>query len=505
MLRVASSVGERWPAAARLGGGVAVVLLVHGALGCASHADATRAARSALDAGQPEEALAQLNQKLEVSSAKDIPSPLKDDQVLFVLDRAMVLSQLGQHALASRDLEVADKQLMVLDFSHNAGHDLGKYLFSDDTGPYRAPAYEKLLVNTVNMMSYLSRGLLSGARVEARRLAVLGEYFKNSGAEAQAFIGPGSYLAGFVFEKSGRPDEAIHYYDDALRVGRFPSLVEPIQRLAAQSSYRTPRITAFLTPASGAPAESGAPSESGAPTSTPAPSGGGASPAESAAPSTPAPASVAPTTSPAALGPNSAEILVIVNYGRVPAKVAERVPIGLALTYASTAMSPADQAQANRLALQGLVTWVNYPSLEKTRPLWGPPKLSIDGYPCYLDGGLAVDEAARSAWEEVKGSVVASAITRTITRVIAGEVVRKSTNDGALGLLLSLGTQATLTAADTPDTRSWSTLPARITIGRAIVTPGTHVVRVTVRGETHDRTVSLAPGGWAVVVSSVLR
>ena len=41
------------------------------------------------------------------------------------------------------------------------------------------------------------------------------------------------------------------------------------------------------------------------------------------------------------------------------------IPIGLALTYASLYMSPAQNETANRLALQGLVTWVNYPELGK--------------------------------------------------------------------------------------------------------------------------------------------
>jgi len=38
--------------------------------------------------------------------------------------------------------------------------------------------------------------------------------------------------------------------------------------------------------------------------------------------------------------------------------LAKRIPIGLALTYASAFMSPANASQANHLAAQGLVTWV---------------------------------------------------------------------------------------------------------------------------------------------------
>jgi len=442
---------------------------------CGGHAATTREARTALDVGDPNEALRLLDERLEVDSPSEVPEDLDSSNVLYLLDRSMVLQELGKSKLSSHDLEVADKQLMVLDFSRGATDELGKYLFSDQSGPYRAPAYEKLLVNTMNMMNYLSRGDLEGARVEARRLSVLEQYFKNSGEAKDAFIGPGSYLAGFVFEKSGQPDEALRYYDEALQAGKFQSLSDPIRRLAAVSSYRTPRISALLADTAATDASSSA-----------------------------SPALPADGTSVAG-SPDFAEIVTIINYGRVPPKVAERIPIGLALTYASGALSPNDQARANRLAAQGLVTWVNYPRLGKPRGQWESPSAAIDGQWQPLDGALAVDREAKKAWDAVRGAVVASAITRTIARIVAGEVVRKSTNDGALGLLLSLGTQATLTALDTPDTRSWSMLPARIAIGRTRVRPGVHWVYTNVRGQRLKRKITLGPRQWIVIVDTVLR
>jgi hypothetical protein len=436
-----------------------LLLGAFGLVGCAGHAAQTEAARSALDARNPKAALAELNDKLDVDSAEKLPSPLKGDKVLYVLDRAMVTFQLRKYELASRDLEACDKELMVLDFSRGTADEIGKFLFSDDTGPYRAPAYEKLLVNTMNLQSYLARANLSGARVEARRMSVLNQYFKNAGEGSKAFVGPGSYLAGFVFEKSGSPDEAMRYYDEALAQARFTSLTNAVSRLASRTSYRSPRIEALIGGAAAEPGDATPPSE----------------------------------------------ILVIVNYGRVPAKIAERLPIGLALTYASGALSPNDVDRANRLAAQGLVTWVNYPRLGKPRGTYDNPSFALDGKWQILDGALAVDLAAQKAWDEVQGKVIASAITRTIARIIAGEAARKTTNDGALGLLLSLGTQATLTALDTPDTRSWSTLPARIAIGRVQVAPGTHYVDLGARGETQRVKVTLKPGGWAAIVHTVLR
>jgi hypothetical protein len=400
----------------------------------------------------------------------------------------MVLQYLGStgtadsdqyYALSSRDLETADKEIDILDLSRNAAHDIGKYLFSDDTGPYKAPTYEKLLINTMNMLNYLVRHDLNGARIEARRLSVLQKYISDHENHGASLSGPGSYLAGFVFEKSGRPQEALRYYDEALQYGDFDSLKEPIRRLAKKASYRSPRIKKLLPETPEAAPESGA--AEGTPEKPPDEGSAGATPDEA-----------------------PAEILVVVNFGRVPAKVAKRVPIGIALTYASGALSPTDRSKANYLAAQGLVTWVNYPTLGRSRGKFERPGFALNGRWQHLEGVVAIDEEAKRTWDDAKGAVIAAAITRMISRVVAGEVARRSTGEGLLGALVSLGTQATLTAVDTPDTRNWSTLPARVAIGRVAVAPGTHWVDLETRGVRKRRKITVSEGDWAVLNLTVL-
>lgn len=436
--------------------GVVVAILTLSS-GCAGHAARTADARAALDRGSPKEALACLNEQLGVSSEKELPPKLEPDQQLFVLDRSMVLQSLDRYELASRDLETADKGIEVLDFSRTTADDLGKYLFSDDAGPYQAPPYEKLMINTVNMMNYLARGDLSGARVEARRFAVMQKFIAEHEDQGKSMLGPGSYLAGFIFEKSGSPDEALLFYDEALQFSDYPSLHEPVCRLAARSATRSPRIQAILKSAG----SQGATDDYG-------------------------------------------DLLVIVNYGRVPAKEAKRVPVGLALTLAADYISPDSVSTANRLAAQGLVTWVNYPTLGEIRGNWSQPSFTLDGRPQALEGMLAVDVAAKEEWETVQGAVVASAITRMITRLVAGEATRQVAGKGALGGLLSLGAQITMTAADTPDTRSWSTLPARIAFGRLRLPAGNYGVGLAASGAHKQQQVTLKPKGWTTVVLTSL-
>jgi len=441
---------------------VSVALLALAQTGCAGHADKTLAARTALDAGDPHGALKALNETLDVKSEKDLPEKVAGDNSLLLLDRAMVLQELDQYPLSSRDLEISDKQIEVLDLSANAAADIGRYLFSDDVGPYKAPAYEKLMINTMNMMNYLARSDLNGARVEARRLAVMQKFTRDKGDAAQSLLGPGSYLAGFVFEKSGKPEDALRYYDEALAYGQYQSLVEPIRRLSQQAGYSSPRFRELLAKA----------------------------PAADPAPEPPS--------------DDDAELLVMVNFGRVPPKIAKRIPIGLALTYASAFMSPANAAQANRLAMQGLVTWVNYPELGEPRSSYGRPTFMLDGQWQRLEGMLAVDQEAKRAWERARGAIVASAITRMITRVLAGAAVNEAGGGGTLGALLSLGTQLTMTAVDTPDTRSWSTLPARIAFGRVRIKAGAHAVTLTAPGGNKRQNLNIPAGGWAVVCLTAL-
>jgi tetratricopeptide (TPR) repeat protein len=437
--------------------------------GCAGHSARTEAARTALDAGRPAEALKLLNEELGVDKPDALPEDVGGENVLLLLDRAMVLQEIGsrsetlkpkEYSTASRDLETADKQVEVLDLSTNAMADIGKYLFSDDSGPYKAPTYEKLMINTMNMVNYLSRGDLNGAKIEARRLAVMQKYISDHEGRGASLTGPGSYLAGFAFEVSGNAQEALRYYDEALQFGQFPSLEEPVRRLSKAASYRSPRLTALMDKnAAGAEASAD----------------------------------------------GMGDILVVINFGRVPAKIAKRIPIGLALTYASAFMSAASRSQANYLAAQGLVTWVNFPELGKSHGAYETPGFALDGSWKTLEGALAVDSEARKAWDSAKGVIVASAITRMIARVVAGEAIRQGSGGGTLGALLSLGTQATLTAVDTPDTRSWATLPARITIGRARVAAGSHVVELQARGVKKRQTVTVSPGGWTVLNLTILR
>ena len=453
---------------------VVFFLLVAGVFftGCAGHEARTKSALDALDAGKASVALEKINNALGVSNAGQYPTAKNNDAAILVLDRSMILMHLEEYALASKDFEYADKQIELLDFARSTTDDVARYLFSDDSGPYKAPPYEKLMINTMNMVSYLVRGDLQGARVEARRLAVIQKYLESQKASDVSLTSAGSYLAGFVFEKSGDPQEALRFYDEALQHNSYNTLVQPITRLSKIASYRTKRIRSII----GEEDSEGATALSDSDESPDAPTTG--------------------------------ELLVVIAYGRVPAKHAVRIPIGMAISISESRMTPEQRSQAARIEAKGAVTWINYPELGKPRGAFARPSVYVDNNAQRVEGILDVDIQSKKAWEESKGVVIASAITRMITRAVAGEIteqlpgVRQS--NSLVKLLANLVTQAAMVAIDTPDTRCWATLPARIAFSRLRLPAGKHAIELTARGTTKRKTVQIKPNGWTVVGLTVL-
>lgn len=439
---------------------LAALVLAPWLAGCGGHEARTLKMRTALDAGDGRGAIKALNEELEVASDKELPKDIKGDNSLLVLNRGSIQQSLAEFDLSKRDFEAADKAIDMLDLARNAGDSIGEYVFSGSAGRYQAPPYEKLMINTLDMLNYLEQRDLNGARIEARRLSVMQKYYRDAlGQPNNPVLGLGSLLAGFTFEKSGETDEALRYYDEALSFRGFSSLADSVARLARSGSYRSPRLKELLENASPEDADD-----------------------------------------------DTGEILLVVGYGRVPHKIPERVPIGLALTLFASSISPTDRVAANKIAAQGLVTWINYPSLGPGQGTYAIPTVTVGGRSVKLEQAVDVDREVRSEWKKIEGKIIVSAITRLITRFAVGQGIQTAAGkDSVVGLIASLGAQATLTALDTPDTRSWETLPARVAVARVRLPLGRHRVVLDARGFHRTQEVIVEKGGWSVVSLMALR
>jgi uncharacterized protein len=446
-----------------------VCLAAMSLFGCAGYAGAVAEMRTALQAGDKPRALEKVDKALDVKGPDELPDKVKGDKALLLLERAMIKQGLNQPKSSAGDFRVADKHLELLDLKNDTMGNIGKFIFSDDATVYKAPAYEKLLLNTFNMLNYLSLGDVEGAKVEARRLRVMQKYLSDEESEQASLLGLGSYLAGFAFEMSGQREQAMSFYADAVADGGYPSLVEPLSRLRACTSFKDERIDKFLEGRTDATCE-GVPEGKGT-------------------------------------------ILVVSGCGLVPHKVPKRIPIGAAVVLAGAFLTNGQILEAQGFAAHGLLTWINFPHLQPTPLKFSRTRTLVDGREAETELGLNVTEKVLAAWESIKGKLMAAAIVRLITRLAAGvateKAVSKASGSSIGGLLAGLAVQGTLTAMDTPDTRSWVTLPSAVYFSRVEVPAGTHAISIVFEGNggtyTEKRSVTVPDGGFAVVPASAMR
>ena len=466
--------------------GVFPVLIFLFLSGCGGYAATAEPIRTALSAGRPEKGLQKVNEALDVESEKEVPDDIEEETALLLCERGTILHGLENFDFSSRDYELAEKHLELLDLQNDTAGDIGKWLFSDDATVYKAPAYEKLLLNTMNMLNYLARSDLEGARVEARRMTTIQKYLDNEESEQASLIGLGSYLAGFTFEMSGRAEDAMRYYDEALKYDDYPTLYLAVKSLADQTGYRTKRIDAVLKKMNWQQAP-------------------------------PASAETAPESAESEK-PAKGTLLVISETGLVPHKEAMRIPIGAALVIAAhvvhgPGLTGPNRSKANRLAAKGLLKWINFPVLKNTRHSFSNATVGVDGEKIHTDLGLNVAQKVKQAWDSIKGTLMVAAIVRMIARALIAEgteAAGKGAGAGGVGgLLMGLAVEGALTAADTPDTRSWVTLPAKIFVTRAEMVPGEHTVTIILSGKGGTKTITkkinMPAGGFVVLPVSALR
>ncbi len=497
----------------RLVGAAAALVAFVGS--CATYTDRTEAARAAVQRGDLKAGVRELNHLLDARDSDDLPRKWKKNMELVVLERASMLQALGLYQLSSRDFEVADKRLELLDIARDGAGKLGKYVYSDSATKYKTSPTEKLSLNAMNMCNYLARGDLDGAKIEAKRFTVMRKYLSDYDPEHEhgAF---GSYLAGFVYERLGSPDEALRYYEEALQEREFASLKAPIARLAAKGTYRGERIKDYLgeTPAPTPEPKKEAPAATPAETPTPAPAEPPPSepPPPVQKPSAKQLASVASIGAWDALAPapdQAGELLVVAKTGRVPYKVPRRIPIGLAIGMAGTFIT-GDPTILQYSAFKVLT----YPELVPNDTVFDSAEMRIDGVAMDVELATDLTEEIVREYEDIKPKIIGAAITRMIVRAAAAEAGRAAGNQaegqGALiGFLAAAAIEGTLVALDRPDTRSWTTLSARIFFGRTLVPPGKHHLEVTVRGpggwQRRKLEVKVPAGGFVVVDVTTLR
>jgi hypothetical protein len=160
-------------------------------------------------------------------------------------------------------------------------------------------------------------------------------------------------------------------------------------------------------------------------------------------------------------------LILVSRSGQIPYKIEKTVPIGMAVNYVhhSQDLSEDERRSYHAFYLSNSTVMLRYPDLfvpNQSLDAW-QIQLNDQSYPPFYR--LNLKEQMLQAFEEVKGKIMLSAMSRMITRTAIGSVsgaVGKSVKGKAGGIigLVGLITEVSMAAADTPDTRSWTTLPA---------------------------------------------
>lgn len=464
--------------------------------GCATYTDSVRDAQTDVRSGQPGAALEHFNEPLGTKSWKELPPDLGDNRTLLLLERATLLQATERYETSARDMVIADQRLEWLDISAYDRVDLARWLYSDDARDYRAPAYERLLLNSINMINFMAMGDLEGARVEARRFELIEGFFVEESAEPIRgdIRALGHYLSGATFEHSGDLREALRHYeiawDNGFRDAELGGRIIDLYRISSTS-----------------PGRSEAADDSGrAKLMEQAAQRGSLRPSEYRRQHL------------------EGDTIVVIQSGLAPYRKPARVPIGRAFVWAGAArstyaLSSAERMRGEELVAQGLLKWVNLPLLTDDGIQIDPSvALRVNGDPIPFDSKVDVAAQVVESWQALFPPIVASAIARMMTRALAGGATRVASKEvmknadstgamavGAVGLLASLAIEGGMAAADTPDTRSWTTLPGTIRVTRGRLDPGVHQFAVGVRGSREERTVTISQKGLTLVNFSRLR
>lgn len=436
---------------------LAVLVLLCG--GCATYTDKVGGVYQAVDAGRYIAGIRRLNKILDVESSEQTPEKWTATRSLAVLERAILLQAKGQYKWSTRDLSAAEAELELLDLNPDAIGKIGKYIYSDSAQVYKTPPTERLAISALNMVNYLAVNDLEGASVEARRFTVSRNYLESLDKKT-AHGAFGSYLAGFIFEKRGEPEQALRYYEEALDAGDLQTLREPILRLSKVADYRGPKLRRFLKESQPASAEA---TDERSPEAEP-----------------------------------DGEILILLGVGRVPYKVPKRIPVGAAVAMAGPVVTDNTELLAS-LSLKMIV----YPELVYRDNVTTGAALSLDGRKLPVEMLTNLSNEVTGEYELMKPKIIAAALTRMIARAAAAEAARRLPRkaDDSTRSLAAFATEAALLGMDRPDTRSWTLLPAHLCICRARVPPGRHELQVQLQGKTQEtRSIQLdvPPGGFAV-------
>ena len=396
----------------RLAGGLCLgaALLLSG---CASYSQRFDAIEAQLAAGNPSAAL----QALEKDHGGS-----RRDEVLYQLNRALLLRMLGEYRQSNEALEQAKRLIDELD-AISVSEQTGSLTVNDTLKSYIGTDFERALLHVYAALNYLQLGQPDEARVEILQLDVLLKLQADGEGDGYTEDAFARYLSGLVFEQLGEWSDAMIAYRRAYQdyrkyrqyFGVKPphslglALLRMAEHLGLKEELRQYRKAFAIEQWTPLPAlrEKG-------------------------------------------------EVVLIIGTGLAPSKREESTAI----------LAP---------EVGGMVR-VSLPRYETRPQPVGKVRLLADEAKEAAELVEDIDAIAIKTLQAEMPAITARALARAVVKYRAAREAGK--HDQGLGLLVNIAGFI----SEQADTRSWSTLPQRIYLARRFLPPGRHDISVRLLG-----------------------
>lgn len=341
------------------------------------------------------------------------------DEVLFLLDKGMLLQMVNDYAASNEAFEAAKKRIDAL-YGTSVTQTAASFLVNDSTRAYAGEPYERALLHLYMALNYLQLGKLDDARIEAQQVELTEREEAQSVSKARYMDdGLARYLTGKIYEALGDWSDARISYLQAYNAYRvydrrfgfvMPRFVEyDLLRLTQHEGMRDEyrRLSQRFT-LPGSPID--------------------------------------PTR------PGRGELIFLLHSGLAPIK----------RELATTVVNP-ENGRLIRIAVPQYVR--RYDPVADARVTVGDVSATTE----------VADDVASLAIEDLKArmpAIMARALARAAAKDVTAREVQKHNP------LLGLAVNVTNVLTERADTRSWLTLPDAIHLADVVLVPGTYTVKV---------------------------
>lgn len=403
---------------------LAVFAAMYGLGGCATYSGSFSAIEKNLAARQYDAAL------VNIEKAADS----KNDRVLYLLNKGMVLRMKRDFAGSNEVLEAAKAEMDRL-YAASVTENVLSVMVNDSTVSYSGDNYERVLLHLYMALNYLELGQPDSARIEAlqvdAKLREFAEKIPDAKHSEDAFT---LYLTGLIYEDRGEWSDAMISYRSAYKVYKkyqsnyavaMPSMLKTdlmrlSKRLGLQdelNQYKSEFGLELLNNKAAA---------------------------------------------------DQGELVFVLNNGLAPIKREKAINSFDATT-----------ASMVRIAL---------PAYESRNNNVVSARITVNDKQVSTELMEDIDSIAKKNLDAQMPAIIARSVARVVIKAAASKKAREKAlnnknNDNAMvGMLGALAVQVAAVATERADTRSWLTLPSNIQLARLSLPSGSYSVKVELLG-----------------------